>query len=166
MYFLEIKLFLNMHFSHHYGALIYYPDKTPPSSSITLQSIWPCVTTDRSLPRWMIPTMTLADPLFACRLQRFIRHVAFSWNRLEIIVFFDHLGPCWPIWTLLNHFRQRWFFCPKWTKKGLAEVLGSKKSILVWNGPKGSRWAQKGPKFRKNTLIDHFGPFWTTMERW
>ena len=78
MYFLEIKLFLNMHFSHHYGALIYYPDKTPPSSSITLQSIWPCVTTDRSLPRWMIPTMTLADPLFACRLQRFIRHVDFS----------------------------------------------------------------------------------------
>ena len=116
--FLEIKLFLNMHLAHHYGALIYYPDKTPPSSSITLQSIWPCVTTDRSLPRWMIPTMTLADPLFACRLQRFIRHVAFSWNRLklEIIVIFDHLGPCWPIWTLLKHFRQRWFFCPKWTK--------------------------------------------------
>ena len=55
--------------------------------------------------------------------------------------FGTHFGP---IWTLLDHFRQKWFFCPKWTKEGLAEVLRSKISILVWNGPKGSRWAQKG----------------------
>ena len=55
--------------------------------------------------------------------------------------FGTHFGP---LWTLLDHFRQKWFFCPKWTKLGLAEVLRSKISILVWNGPKGPRWAQKG----------------------
>ena len=27
--------------------------------------------------------------------------------------FGTHFGP---IWTLLDHFRQKWFFCPKWTK--------------------------------------------------
>ena len=44
--------------------------------------------------------------------------------------------PFGSIWTLLDHFRQKWFFCPKWTKWGFAEVLRSKISILVWNGPK------------------------------
>ena len=39
----------------------------------------------------------------------------------------------------------------------------------VWNGPKGSRWAQMGPKWSKRrrlTILGPFEPFWTTLERW
>ena len=47
------------------------------------------------------------------------------------------------------------------------EVLRSKKSNLP-NGPKGSRWVQRGPKWSKAlrmTIWVPFGPFWTTLER-
>ena len=42
----------------------------------------------------------------------------------------------------------------------------TKKLIFVWNGPKESRWAQKGHKWSKTlglTILVPFRPFWTKL---
>ena len=73
---------------------------------------------------------------------------------------FDHLGPFWAHLDPFGPFQTKMNFLPQ---MGVAEVLRSKKSIFVWNGPKGSRWAQKGPKWSKTlrlTILDPFGPLW------
>ena len=52
---------------------------------------------------------------------------------------------------------------------GFGGGASEQKSIFVWNGPKGPRGAQKGPKWSKTlrlTILVPFGPFWTTLERW
>ena len=51
---------------------------------------------------------------------------------------FDHLGPFWALLDPFGPFQTKMNFLPQ---MGVAEVLRSKKSIFVWNGPKGSRWA-------------------------
>ena len=48
--------------------------------------------------------------------------------------------------------------------------LWGNKLIFVWNGPKVSRWAQKGSQIVKKThrftISDPFGPLWITLECW
>ena len=58
----------------------------------------------------------------------------------------DYFGP---IWTLLDLFRQTWFFASKTEKCFLAKVIWSKKLSFVWKDPKESKWAQNGPKWSK-----------------
>ena len=51
----------------------------------------------------------------------------------------------------------------------MGEVLWSKESIFVWNGLKGSKWAQKGPKWSKTlrlAILVPLGPFWATLTSW
>ena len=63
---------------------------------------------------------------------------------------------------------QNWYFAPKHLCKTLLCPFGAS-NHFVWNGPKGSRWAQRGPKWSKRlrlTILVPFGPFWTTLERW
>ena len=67
----------------------------------------------------------------------------------------DYFGP---IWTLLDLFRQTWFFASKTEKCFLAKVIWSKKLSFVWKDPKESKWAQNGRKWSKICYIDHFGP--------
>ena len=88
---------------------------------------------------------------------------SYQLSRLSILrderIIWAHLDRFGPFQTKMNFLPQM----------GVAEVLRSKKSIFVWNGPKWSRWAQKGPKWSKTlrlTILDPFGPFWTTLERW
>ena len=73
----------------------------------------------------------------------------------------DYFGP---IWTLLDLFRQTWFFASKTEKCFLAKVIWSKKLSFVWKDPKESKWAQNGPKWSKICYIDHFGSFWTLVD--
>jgi len=79
---------------------------------------------------------------------------------------FDHLGPFWAHLDHFGPFQTKIDFLLRSTS---ATPIWGKKFIFVWNGPKGSRWAQKGPKWSKTlrlTILDPFGPFWTTLERW
>ena len=77
------------------------------------------------------------------------------------LVVFDKLDPFEPIWTLLDHFRQKSICCSMRTKQGLAEVLLSKKSFesfeMFQQGPQGSQMV-------KNFQVDHFGPFWAPLD--
>ena len=52
-------------------------------------------------------------------------------SKMVNLVVFDKLDPFEPIWTLLDHFRQKSICCPIRTKQGLTEVLLSRKSFLV-----------------------------------
>ena len=72
-----------------------------------------------------------------------------------------HFGP---IWTFLNHFRQNLIFCLKNTKCFLAKVIWGKKSSLVWNDLKESKWAQNGVKWSKTCYNDHFGSFQSKLD--
>ena len=68
---------------------------------------------------------------------------------------FGHLGS---FWAHLDPFRP---FQTNWTNLGLLMCFGAKKSVFVWIGPKGSRWAQKGPKSPKTLMLAvlvHLGP--------
>ena len=79
---------------------------------------------------------------------------------------FDHLGPFWAHLDHFGPFQTKIDFLLRSTS---ATPIWGKKFIFVWNGPKGSRWAQKGPKWSKTlrlTILDPFGPFWTPLERW
>ena len=68
------------------------------------------------------------------------------------------------IWTLLDLLRQKSIFRLKNTKCFLAKVVWSKKSSFVWNGPKGSKWAPKCPKWSKNMLYWPFGTIWNLLD--
>ena len=70
----------------------------------------------------------------------------------------DHLGPFLPIWTLLDHFRQKWIFSPNGQSRVWRRCFGANKSTIVWNGPKGCRAAQKGPKWSKTLRLAIFIP--------
>ena len=72
-----------------------------------------------------------------------------------------HFGPSW---TFLDHFRQNLIFCLKNTKCFLAKVIWGKKSSLVWNDLKESKWAKNGVKWSKTCYNDHFGSFWTLLD--
>ena len=76
--------------------------------------------------------------------------------------------PFRPVWTLLDHFKQKMIFCSKALPPNptyfVDMSLWGNKLIFVWNGPKVSRWAQKGPKLSKSVYVYHFGPFWTPLD--
>ena len=70
-----------------------------------------------------------------------------------------------PVWTLLDHFKRNMNFCSKAPLPNPSLSLWGNKLIFVWNGPKVSRWAQKGNKLSKTsrlTISDPFGSLWTT----
>ena len=77
------------------------------------------------------------------------------------LIIWGHFGP---IWTLWDHFRQNLIFCLKNTKCFLAKVIWGKKSSLVWNDLKESKWAQNGVKWSKTCYNDNFGSFWTLLD--
>ena len=84
-------------------------------------------------------------------------------------MFFIICDPFGPLWTLLDHFKQKLIFCSEAPPPNPTLSIWGENFIFVWNGPKGSRWAQKGPKWSKTlrlTILVPFGPFWTTLERW
>ena len=66
----------------------------------------------------------------------------------------DYLGP---IWTLLDLFRQTWFFASKTEKCFLAKVIWSKKLSFVWKDPKRVQMGPKWPQMDKNMLYWSFG---------
>ena len=76
------------------------------------------------------------------------------------------LGPSGAFWTISN---EKWFFAQKHCRQTLLCPYGAKKLIFVWNGPRVSRWARKGPKLSKTsrfTISDPCGPLWTTLQCW
>ena len=83
--------------------------------------------------------------------------------------FFYHLGTFWARLDPFGPFQTKNDFLLKGTIAKPFFVLLGNKLIFVWNCPKGSRWAQKGPKLSKAsrlTILDPFGPLWTTLECW
>ena len=78
-------------------------------------------------------------------------------------------NPFGPIWTLFDYFKWKIIFCSKAPSLNPTLSLWGNKLLFVWNGPKVSIWAQKGPKLSKTsrfTISDPFRPLWTTLECW
>ena len=74
--------------------------------------------------------------------------------------------PFEPIWTLLDHFRQKWFFALNGQSRVWRKCSMNKKIVFVLNFLKESRWAQKGHKWSKTlglTILVPFRPFWTKL---
>ena len=72
--------------------------------------------------------------------------------------------PFEPIWTLLDHFRQKWFFALNGQSRVWRKCSMNKKILFVFL--KESRWAQKGHKWSKTlglTILVPFRPFWTKL---
>ena len=68
------------------------------------------------------------------------------------------------ILTLLDLLRQKLIFLPQKHNVLPGQSSFEQKSTFVWNGPKGSKWAQKCPKWSKICYIDHLGPFGTLLD--
>ena len=66
----------------------------------------------------------------------------FKMVNLDVLTIWDPFGP---VWTLLDHFRQKSICWPIRTKLGLAELLMNKGSFFVWNGPKGPDGLKRVP---------------------
>ena len=82
-------------------------------------------------------------------------------TKMVNIFLFDHLGPrlgpSGPFWAISN---KNEFFAPNGCGGGASEQKINfclKWSKRVQMGPKGSQMV-------KNTLVDHFGPFWTLLD--
>merc|ERR1711894_826855 len=79
---------------------------------------------------------------------------------------FDHLGPFWAHLDPFGPFQTKMNFLPQMDKVGFVGGASEQKINFCL---KGSRWAQKCPKWSKTlrlTILVPFGPFWTTLERW
>ena len=81
----------------------------------------------------------------------------------------------WPLGTLVDLIGPfqtiQMIFCSKAPPPNPTLFLWGNKLIFVWNGPKVSRWAQRGPKLSTTktsrfTISDPFGPLWTTLKCW
>ena len=82
---------------------------------------------------------------------------------------FYHLGPFLARVDLFGQFQTKNYFLLKAHPPNPTLSLWGNKLIFVWNCPKVTRWAQKGPKLSKPsrfTILDPFGPLWTTLECW
>ena len=66
----------------------------------------------------------------------------------DLLTILGPFGSMWTLWTISN---KNWFFQPKHLRQTLLFPFGAKSSFFVWNGPKGSRWAQRAPKWSKTT---------------
>ena len=84
-------------------------------------------------------------------------------NWLSLSVFSTIWAPFGPIWTLLDRFRQNWFFLPQMDKIGFCR--GASEQIIN----SCLKWSQKGPKCSRRlrlTILVPFGLLWNTLERW
>ena len=86
-----------------------------------------------------------------------------KWSTQVFLTILEHFGPMWTLWTISN---KNCFFAPKHLRQTLLFPFGAK-NCEFRNGPKGSSWAIKAPKWSKTiglTMVP-FRPFWTTLER-
>ena len=80
--------------------------------------------------------------------------------------FFDHLGPFWAYMDISGSFQLKTNLLPQKDKVGFHGGAFEQKIIfcLKW-----SKRVQTGPKESqtvKNNYVDHFRPFWATLECW
>ena len=90
-----------------------------------------------------------------------------KWSEIVNLDVFDRLGPFWARVDPLGQFQTKMIFCSKAPLPNPTLSLWGSKLIFVCNGPRVSRWAQKGPKLSKRsrfTISDPFGPLWTHLE--
>ena len=70
------------------------------------------------------------------------------------------MGPSGHFWTISD---KNQFFAPKGQNRVGRRCFWAKNHFYVWNGKKGSRRVQKGPKLSKTSrfaISDPFGPLW------
>ena len=82
---------------------------------------------------------------------------------------FDNLGLFWAHLDTSVPFQTKINLLPHKDKVGFGGGAFEQKLIFVWNCSKGSKRAQKGPKWSKTsrlTILDPFGPLWTTLQCW
>ena len=80
---------------------------------------------------------------------------------------FDNLGLFWAHLDTSVPFQTKINLLPHKDKVGFGGGAFEQKLIFVWNCSKGSKRAQKGPKWSKTsrlTILDPFGPFWTPLD--
>ena len=74
-----------------------------------------------------------------------------KWSNQVFLIIWDHFGP---IWTPLDHFRQKWFISPQMDKAGFGRGAPEQKIILCLQW---SRGVQMGPFWNIN-IIGSQGP--------
>ena len=104
----------------------------------------PFITAERDSPKMAKHGRLVNVPKPPKRVQKGLK-----WSTYMFLTIWDPLGP---IWTLLDHFKQKLIFC--------FEVSPPNPTLSIWGkkviGPKGSQ-------IIKNTWDDHFGPLSTLL---
>ena len=86
-----------------------------------------------------------------------------KWFKRVHLSVFDHMEPFWAHLDHFGQFQTRIDILLWSTSAKPYFVHSGQKIIIVWNGPKGTRWAPKGSKWSKTprfTILAPFRPLW------